>query len=87
MGRKGSYNVKILAENWTKAVVSHMHMHGNVRESTYVYYRQRERLQGRLLTDNGDSIMETHKKSAIDSQFSICTRMYVMTSARSLFEI
>ena len=67
MGRKGSYNVKILAENWTKAVVSYMHTHGNVRESTYVYYRQCERLQGRLLTDNGDCIMETHKKSAIDS--------------------
>ena len=64
-----------------------MHTHGNVRESTYVYYRQCERLLGRLLTDNGERIMETHKKSAIDSQSSICTRMYVMTSARSLFEI
>lgn len=55
-----------------------MHMHGNVRESTYVYYRQCERLQGRLLTANGDCTMETHKKSAIDSLFSICTRMYVI---------
>ena len=61
MGRKGTHNVKFLAENRTKAVVPCMHTHGNVRESTYVYYRQRERLQGRLLTNNGDSIMETQK--------------------------
>ena len=34
---------------------------GNGTESTYAYDRQRERLQGMLLTTNGDNIMETQK--------------------------
>ena len=33
---------------------------------------QRERLQGMLHTDNGNSFMETQKKSAIDKRFSAC---------------
>ena len=45
---------------------------GNGTESTYAYDGQGERLQGRLLTANGDCIMETQKSSAIDSQFSTC---------------
>ena len=35
---------------------------GNSTESTYAYDRQRERLQGMLLTANGDSIMQTQYK-------------------------
>ena len=35
---------------------------GNGTESTYAYDRQRERLQGMLLTANGDSIMLTQYK-------------------------
>ena len=34
----------------------------NGAESTYAYDRQRERLQGMLLTANGDSIMQTQYK-------------------------
>ena len=34
---------------------------GNGTENTYVYARQGERLQGMLLTTNGDNIMETQK--------------------------
>ena len=33
----------------------------NDTESTYAYDRRRERLQGLLLTANGDNIMETQK--------------------------
>ena len=39
-------------------------MHAQVRndtERTYVYNSQRERLQGMLHTDNGNSFMETQK--------------------------
>ena len=36
---------------------------GNGTESTYAYDRQRERLQGMLLTANGDCIMATKKTS------------------------
>jgi len=49
---------------------------GNGTESTYAYWCQRERLQGMLLTTNGDSIMQTQKQSAIDSPFSAC-REYI----------
>ena len=35
---------------------------GNGTESTYTYDHQRERLQGMLLTANGDSIMQTQYK-------------------------
>ena len=41
-------------------------------ESRYVYDHQRKRLQGMLLTTNGNSIMQTQKQSATDSQFSTC---------------
>ena len=45
---------------------------GNGPENSYAYDHQRERLQGMLLTANGDNIMETQKQSAIDSPFSAC---------------
>ena len=45
---------------------------GNGTENTYAYYCQRGRLQGILLTANGDNNMETQKQSAIDSPFSAC---------------
>ncbi|OFQ16541.1 hypothetical protein HMPREF2955_11120 [Prevotella sp. HMSC073D09] len=45
---------------------------GQRHRNTYAYYCQRERLQGMLLTANGDNIMETQKQSAIDSPFSAC---------------
>jgi len=34
---------------------------GNGKENTYAYYGLRERLQGMLLTDNGNSIMGGQK--------------------------
>ena len=45
---------------------------GNGTENTYAHNCQRDRLQGMLLTANGDNIMETQKQSAIDSPFSAC---------------
>ena len=38
---------------------------GNGTESMYAYYRQCERLQEMLLTDNGAGIMETQYKYAL----------------------
>ncbi len=42
---------------------------GNGTENTYAYYCLRERLQGTLLTANGNNIMEKRKQSATDSRF------------------
>ena len=42
---------------------------GNGTENTYAYYCLRERLQGTLLTANGNNIMEMEKQSATDSRF------------------
>ena len=45
---------------------------GNGTESTYAYDRQRERLQGMLLTANGDSIMQTqYKYDSVDNILGI----------------
>ena len=53
-----------------------IHARGQRHRNTYVYNYQRDRLQGMLLTANGDNIMETQKQSAIDSPFSAC-REYI----------
>ena len=50
---------------------------GNGTESTYAYDRQRERLQGMLLTANGDSIMQTqYKYDPVDNILGHFQRYY-----------
>ena len=76
MNKKGTYHVKFLTKNWTKRDCAAYTRVGNGTENTYTYNCQRERLQGMLLTANGDNIMETQKQSAIDCPFSAC-REYI----------
>jgi len=62
VSRKGSNNVKILAENKTKKQLCRMHARiGNETENTCAYHYQCVRLQGLPPKANGESIMETHK--------------------------
>ncbi len=56
---KGTYYVKFLTKNQTKQTLSEHARVGNSKEDTYACGSQRERLQGMLLTDNGNSIMKT----------------------------
>jgi len=58
---EGTHNVKILTKNRQNTYTTYTRM-GNGTESTYAYDRQRERLQGMLVTANGDSIMQTQYK-------------------------
>ena len=58
---KGTYYVKFLAKNRTKQTLSEHARVGNGKGNRYAYYGQRERLQGMLLTDNGNSIMGGQK--------------------------
>ena len=60
--RRGTFYVKFYAESYTKNDCLVCARMGNGTESTYAYDRQRERLQGMLLTANGDSIMQTQYK-------------------------
>ena len=62
MKRRGTFYVKFYAESYTKndCVVCARIVSGT--ESTYTYDHQCERLQGMLLTANGDSIMQTQYK-------------------------
>jgi ligA (fragment) len=55
------HNVKILAKNKTKDDYAVYAKTANGMENIYAYCRQRQRLQGMLLTTSGDSIMETQK--------------------------
>ena len=58
---KGTYNVKILAESYTKNdCIASMHV-GNGAKSTCAYRHLRERLQGMLPRTHGDRIVETQK--------------------------
>ena len=72
VNKKGTYYVKFLTKNWTKGDYAAYTRMGNGTENTYAYNYLRERLQGMLLTANGDNLMETQKQSAIDSPFSAC---------------
>ena len=58
---KGTYYVKFLTKNQTKQTRSKPARVGNGKEDTYACGDQRERLQGMLLTDNGNSIMGGQK--------------------------
>ena len=67
-GRVGSWSItmalivlKFLLKTRQNACAIYTRM-GNGTKSTYAYDRQRERLQGMLLTANGDSIMQTQYK-------------------------
>ena len=60
--RRGTFYVKFYAESYTKNDCLVCARIVNGTESTYAYDRQRERLQGILLTANGDSIMQTQYK-------------------------
>jgi len=59
--KKGSYNVKFLTKNRTKQTMLCTRVKATATESRYVYDQQRKRLQGMLLTANGNSIMQTQK--------------------------
>ena len=54
---KGTHNVKILAENYTKEQLCRKHARG-------------QRLQGMQPTTHGDRIMEMQKQPAVGRQFS-----------------
>ena len=58
---KGTYYVKFLTKNQTKRTCGKHARVGNGKEDTYACGGQRERLQGMLLTDNGNSIMGGQK--------------------------
>ena len=58
---KGTYYVKFLTKNQTKQACCKPARVGNGKENTYACGGQRERLQGMLLTDNGNSIMGGQK--------------------------
>ena len=57
VSRKGSNNVKNLAENKTKNNYAPCTRIGNETENTCAYHYQRERLQGLLLTANEEGSM------------------------------
>ena len=59
--KKGTYEVKILTKKLDKSVYAAYQHVSNGTETTYTYYRQRERLAGMLPTANGHSTMETQK--------------------------
>jgi len=61
VGKKGTHNVKILAENKTTQTMPRTRAKETATESTYVYNRQRKRLPHMQLTANGDNIMQTKK--------------------------
>ena len=56
---KGTYYVKFLAKNQTKQTLSEHARVGNGKEDTCACGGQRERLQGMLLTYNGNNFVET----------------------------
>ena len=56
---KGTYYVKFLTKNQTKQARCKPARVGNGKEDTYACGGQRERLQGMLLTYNGNNIVKT----------------------------
>ena len=56
---RGTYYVKFLAKNQTKQARCKHARVDNGKENRYAYYGQRERLQGMLLTYNGNNIVKT----------------------------
>ena len=56
---KGTYYVKFLTKNQTKQALSEHARVGNGKEDTCACGSQRERLQGMLLTYNGNNIVKT----------------------------
>ena len=56
---KGTYYVKFLTKNQTKQTLSEHARVGNSKEDTCACGSQRERLQGMLLTYNGNNIVKT----------------------------
>ena len=59
---KGTHNVKILAENYTKkTTLSQTRTWANGTKSTCAYWHLRDRLQGMQPTTHGDRIMEMQK--------------------------
>ena len=61
VSEKGIYYVKFLTKNQTKQTLSEHARVGNGKEDTYACGGQCERLQGMLLTDNGNSIVGGQK--------------------------
>ena len=56
---KGPYYVKFLTKNQTKQTLSEHARVSNGKENRYACGSQRERLQGMLLTYNGNNIVKT----------------------------
>ena len=71
VNKKGTYHVKFLTENQTKRVCAAYTRVGNGTENTYAYYCQRERLQGILLTANGNNIMATQNNLPLTARFQL----------------
>ena len=61
MSRKGTHNVKFITKKLDKNDSAIYTRIGNGVETTYGYYRQRERLQAMQLTANVNSIIQTQK--------------------------
>jgi len=74
VGRKGTYNVKILAENYTKEDVSNTRVWATERQAGTFADGQRMLLQCMQPTADGESSMEIQRTSAIDSLSSACGR-------------
>ena len=74
MGRKGTYNVKILAENYTKKNVPNTRVWATELQAGTFADGQRMLLQCMQPTADGESSMETQRTSAICSLSSVCGR-------------
>ena len=69
MDEKGTYYVKFLTKNQTKQTLSEHARVGNGKEDTGACGSQRERLQGMLLTYNGNNIVKTRRNRPSTSGF------------------
>ena len=85
MGRKGTYNVKFLAENYTKKNVPNTRVLATERQAGTFADGQRMLLQCMQPTADGESSMEIQRTSAIGSLSSACGRyMEYLLSGRLL---
>jgi len=74
VGRKGTYNVKFLAENYTKKNVPNTRVLATERQAGTFADGQRMLLQCMQPTADGESSMEIQRTSAIGSLSSACGR-------------
>ena len=74
MGRKGTYNVKFLAEHYTKKNVPNTRVWATELQAGTFADGQRMLLQCMQPTADGESSMEIQRTSAIGSLSSACGR-------------